>query len=160
MEERKGLSEELAEIKELLKEKNKSKSFKLPLKARLSKYKLKNGYVIVQVLNENKSVEFRKEPIIDGTIRLDDTYHAVTDLDIFFYKNKPFIMQPKSKNNPANPFRPLDGQKETYGQKYIMARMFSDEIKANKRKISGMAIIILIVAAIVGFYFISRGGFT
>lgn len=156
-----GLKEQLAEIKELVevtsKKKKKVKKFKLPFKARLNKAKLNRAYVTVQVINENKSIEFRREPIVDGTVKLGDTFHAVADFDIFFFKGKPLIMQPKDRVNPWNP---VGDQKETYGQKFVMARMKSDAIKGSGKKIGGIAIIGLLIAAVVGYYIFTGGSFS
>lgn len=155
--EEKGLKEEIKELKEVMKEQKKSKSFRMPLRARLSKHRLKRGYIIVQKISENKGIEFTKEPIIDGTIKLHDTFHAIEDYDLFFYKNKPMIIQPKHKLNPWNPIK---SENETYGQKYIMARMKSDQIKLSGKKISGIVIFGLIIAAIIGYYLITGGSFS
>jgi len=133
------------------KKKKKVRKFNIPLIARVSKAYLKRGYVIVQVINQNKSIDFRREPIIDGTIKLDDTIHAVDDFDVFFYRGKPFVIQPKKRINPYNPLR---GDQQTYGQKYVTSRLESDAISEKKKsRISGMFIFILIIAAIAAYYF-------
>lgn len=132
----------------------KQKKFKLPMKAKVSKKKLKEGYVTVEVINENKEVDFKKYPIIDGTIKMGDTFHAVKESDIFLYKGKPFLHQAKTKINPYNP---LHGKHETYGQKYIMARMKSDFIKTKRNIGWGMTIFGLVIAGIV-IYSLLTGG--
>ena len=138
-------------VRELL-DKNKPRSFRLPVKARVSKLKLRKGFATVQVINENKTIEFRREPIIDGTIKLNDTYHAIAELDIFNYKGKPFIMLPK---NRLNPFNPINLTNQTYGQKYVMARMHSDAIKLNKGFGNiGWIIFILAIIGIAAYYFL------
>jgi hypothetical protein len=132
------------------------KKFRMPFSAKVNKSKLKKGYVTVEHIGENKSVEFTRAPIIDGTIKVDDVIHAVDDLDIFFYKGKPFVHQPKGKVNPWNPL--VVAGNETYGQKYIVARLKSDLIKANVKKLSGFLIFGVIIAGIVAYYFLSRNG--
>ena len=86
--EEKTLKDEIRELKEIVeqtKDSKKPKSFKLPFKSKLNKSKLARGYVTVAIINDNKSLDFIKEPIIDGTIKLDDTFHAVEEFDIFNY---------------------------------------------------------------------------
>ena len=162
MEQEKSIRDELKEMKSILEEKvtaKKTKPFKIPFRARLNKSKLNKGYVTVAILNDNMNVDFQREAIVDGTIKLDDTYHAIEEFDIFNYKGKPFIFQPKSKLNPYNPFRnPLEGKSETYGQKYIMARMEGDKIITKKKIGWGIGIGALIVAGIIA-YAVFSGGF-
>ncbi len=149
-------------IKENL-DKKKPKGMGIPfwLKTNLTKGKLKRGYIIVFEVADNKHINIRKEPIIDGTIKLDNTYHAIDDDDIFYYKNKPVIIQPKKRLNPHNVLTneesPLAGDNETYGQPYIMAKMLKDVIKGKPKISWGMAIGILIAIG-VGFYFFSSSG--
>jgi len=156
-----SIRDEIKELKDLVSDTTKKKSkgikpFRLPLKARVNKAKLSKGYVTVVKIEDNTGIDFIKEPIIDGTIKLDDdTFHAVEEFDIFNYKGKPLIFQPKSKLNPYNP---LKGSHETYGQKYIMARMEGDKI-TGKKKISGLGMSIgaLIIGGII-LYALFTGG--
>ncbi len=92
------------------------------------------------------TVDFIKEPIIDGTIKLGDSYHAVEEYDIFNYKGKPFIFLPKSKINPYNP---LTGSHETYGQKYVMARMEGERIISKKQMGWGISIGVMIIVGVI-----------
>jgi|TARA_Y100000310_G_scaffold339488_2_gene432300 hypothetical protein len=162
MEENKSIREEIREIKGLVetvgtkkKKKKPIKPFKLPFKARINNSKLKKGYLTVVKIEDNMGVEFTKEPIVDGTIKLDgDTFHAVEDFDIFHYKGKPLIFQAKSKLNPYNP---LKGEHETYGQKYVMARMEGDKITGKKKMGLGISIGVLIIVGII-VYALFTGG--
>jgi len=152
MEER-TLKDELRELNENLKnQKPKKKEFKIPFSSRISKSKLRQGYVTIIEIGENKNISFTKEPIIDGTIKLKDTFHTLTANDIFFYKGKPMVIQAKGKINPHNP---LDGDNETYGQKYIIARMEGDKIITKKSMgwgmgIGGLVLLGIIIYALVG----------
>lgn len=132
----------------------KPKKFKMPLKGRVSKKRLREGYATIVVIGENKVVDFTREPIIDSTINVKDTFHAVDSDDIFYYKGKPLIFQPKTKINPYNP---LEGKNETYGQKYVMARMEGDKIIKKKSMGWGLGIGALIIGAII-LYSIMGGG--
>jgi len=155
----KSLKEEISEIKTILSEtaKTKSKKFRLPRKAKLSKKRMREGYATVLVLHENRNADFTREPIIDGTIDLKDskgvTYHATGESEPYYYKGKPLIIQPK---NRLNPYDPLKLPNETYGQKYIMARMEGDRI-VPKRSIGllGGSIFALIVLGIIAYAILS-----
>lgn len=152
--EEKSLKEEIKELKEIVKEdgKKKNKKFKLPFKARLGNRAVRTGYVTVAIIRENKNIDFTKEPIVDLTIKLDgDSFHALEEKDIFFYKNKPFVFQPKSKLNPYNPL----GKNETYGQKYIMARMEGDKIITKKKLGLGISIGALIIIGVIAYALIA-----
>lgn len=162
------LKDEIRELTRSFQDSTKEKKPKRfrTFKARLSKGKLRKGYVIVAQIDPNRTVNFRKEPIVDGTIKLDDTYHAINDLDIFLYqpvigKSIPMVFQAKHRINPWDPESgesALEGENQTYGQKHVMARMIADEIK-QKKSISFGVIFIVIVVLIGGFYLLSQGGF-
>ena len=157
--EQKSLREEFNDLKDVLlsdpKElKKKKRKFRMPLKGKVSNKNMRDGYVTVIVIHPNKNVEFRKETIEEGTINIDDTWHAVKSGDVFFYKGKPMILMPKTKKNPYNP---LEGDNETYGQKHIMARMKNDIIKGKKGFNISWLIWLLIAGGVV--YGIMQGGF-
>jgi len=150
------LKEEMRLLREQLagaEQKKKQKKFKIPPKARLKNRDLMKGYVTVQVINENGAVDFVKEPIIDSTIKLNDTTHAIDAEDILTYKGKPLIIQSKIKSNPWNP----NNQKnETYGQKHIMSRMMNEVIEGKKKKLTvGMSIGLLIILGIIVYALIA-----
>ncbi|KKN18653.1 hypothetical protein LCGC14_0953680 [marine sediment metagenome] len=141
----------------------KHKKFRLPLKAKISNRKMREGYVTVLIIRDNRNIDFVKEPIIDSTFKLNDTIHALEDKNVFFYKGKPFIIQPKKKLTQYSPENkviekdPLDCPNETYGQKYVMARMESDKLTLKKQLGWGMSIGVLIIVGIIG-YSIFTGG--
>ncbi len=71
MEEDRSLKDEVRELRMAMQTKGrKTKPFKIPFRARLSKGALNRGYVTVAIIEDNKAVNFKKEPIIDGTIKL------------------------------------------------------------------------------------------
>lgn len=162
-EEQKSIRDEIRDLKEMVsqapgKKKKKQRPFKLPFKARVSRSRLRKGYLTVAVIDDNMAVDFRREPIVDGTVKLDDTYHAIEDYDIFSYKGKPFVFQPKSKLNPFNPTNPLEGKNQTYGQKYVMARMEGERITAKKKIGWGISIGVLIIVGIIVYALFTGGG--
>ena len=141
------------------KEKKKGK-FKLPLKAKLNKKKIKEGFVTVAWVGNNMSISFTKEQIIGNTISSsndsnDITVHNVYPWGMLNYKGKPLIIQPKWSTEPFNPkdnFKDAEkNNTETFGQKYILARLISDTIKA-KKKISGALIFGLLIGGAVLAY--------
>jgi hypothetical protein len=136
---------------------HKEKKFRIPLKGKIGKRKIKEGWATIVTMNENRNIDFTKQKIIDSTIKLDNkdlSFHAIEPDDVFFHKGKPLVFQYKGKLNPYNP---LKGENETYGQRYIMARMEGDTIKMKKSLGMGAGIIgLIIVAAIV--YAVFTGG--
>ena len=81
------------------------------------------------------------------------SFHAIGSKDIFFYKGKPFIFQPKRAQNPYNP---LKEEHETYGDKYILARMEGDKIIGKKKALGwGITIGGLIILGIIAYSFIT-----
>lgn len=147
MDQDKSISEKLDDIAYQL-SKKKEKKFKLPFKGRINRKRMKDGYVTIIKIEDNKNIDFTREPIVDGTIKMVDSFHAIDSDDVFFYKNKPIIFQPKKK---VNPYNPLDGEHETYGQKYIMARMKSDSIITKKGMGMGMTIGGVILVGIIAY---------
>lgn len=135
----------------------KRKDFKIPFKGRVGRMKVKSGYVTVVTIHDNKNIDFTKEPIVDGTVKLskDLTYHAVDSKDVFFYKNKPIIFVAKNKLNPYNP---LKGEHETYGQKYVLARMEGDKISLKKSLGWGATVAGLVILGIIAYAFITNSG--
>lgn len=136
----------------------KEKKFRMPWKARVGKSSMRKGYATVITMYDNLNVEFTKKKIIGGTIKLDDdpiSIHSINPKDIFFYKGRPFILQPKKRLNPYNP---LEEENETYGQKYVMARIEGDKISV-KKKMGGWALWIggAIVLGIVAYSFLAGG---
>ena len=144
------------EKKEKEKEMFKEKKFRLPLKAKVSKGKMKQGYATVIAFKENNNIDFVRKQIIGGTIKLDDgepiSIHSLKKESIFFYKGKPVIFQPKSNLNPWNPFKQKD---ETYGQPLVMARMEGDKLSIKKGFGSAGWIVTAVVGAIIAYAFVT-----
>lgn len=136
--------------------KEKKKEYRLGGKGRLSKGKLKRGYIIVQKIDENKNVSFEKQQIDDSVFKTkDDNYHAVSKEEILFYKGKPMVIQPSIKLNPYQP----TGDNEVFGQKYVQAKMLKDFIKKKGRGAGWIVWFLIIGAIIFGINYISKNGF-
>ena len=150
-----NMEHSLEEIKEAL-DKKKSKKFRLFSKGLLGRKKIRTGYVLVIQIGENGAISFRKEPIVDYTIKLEDTFHVVAKENIFIYKNKPAVIIWKGKIHAFNPDKEKN---ETMGQKYILARMQNEAIKP-KKGIGAMGgwILLLLIAGGVAYYFFGGGG--
>lgn len=135
--------------------KGKAKKFFIPFKARIGKKSMRDGYASVVVIEDNHNIDFRKEKITDGVIQLDDSFHAINPNHIYFYKGKPFIFQPKRKQNP---YDPLSGKHETYGDKYILAKMEEGKITGKKRKLGwGLTIGGIVILGIIVYSFLTGG---
>lgn len=152
--EEKSLKQRLEELERKTTEPT-TKPFRMPFRGRVGNGKIKKGYVTIVTIQDNHAVDFTKEQIIDGTIKLskgDLSIHSLDPKDIFFYKNKPLIFQPKKSLNPYNP---LKGEHETYGQKYVMARMEGDKLSL-KKSIGWMGSIIgIVILGIIAYAFIT-----
>ena len=128
------------------KKKKQPKKFRLPGKAKVNPKRMREGYCTVVIMEDNHNINFVKEPIIDGTIKLKNTFHVVGEEEVYFYKNKPLIFQPKRLLNPYNP---LKQKHETYGHQYFMVRMLADKIVARKKMSLGIGIGLLVIVGIV-----------
>lgn len=134
----------------------KTKKFRIPRKGKVGRSKIKKGYCTILRIDDNGNVDFEKQKIMDSTYRLTTKeYHTTKEEDILSYKGKPLIIQCTKKLNPYNP---LHGKNEVYGQKYIMARMLGDTIKIKSG--GSKTILWLIGLAIAGYlgYSIFTGG--
>ncbi len=159
------LEDLVKKFEELEKKGKKEKKFRLPFRSKISNKKMREGYVTVLVIKDNRNIDFVKEPIIDSTFKLNDTIHALEDKNVFFYKRRPFIIQPKKKLTQYNPEiksdekdkDPLDCPNQTYGQKYVMARMESDKLTLKKQIGWGLSIGVLIIVGII-VYSLFTGG--
>ena len=148
------LEELIKKFEELEGKVKKQKKFRIPFIGRVSNRKVREGYISIVVIKDNKNIDFVKQPIVDGTFKLNDTIHSVDERDIFLYKGKPFVFQPK---RTINPYNPLKEEHQTYGQKYIMSRMESDKLTLKKQLGWGMSIGVLIIVAIIGYSIFSGG---
>jgi hypothetical protein len=122
------------------------KNMRVPGKGKVSKSKIKKGFVAICTFDDNKNVKFEKVKVEEGTYRLrSGEYHTMNEKEVFFYKGKPIVFQATKKLNPWNP---LEGKNETYGQKMVMARMLGDSIKM-KAKAAGLGAIIGIIIVVI-----------
>lgn len=132
---------------------NKPKPFRMPWKGMLNNSKLQQGYATVIEIAENNAISFRKEQVVDSTVKLGDTYHAIGDTSWLTYKGKPVLIIPKKAKNPYNPNQI---ENETFGQKHIMSRMMNEVLGIKKKMgMLGMSIGGLILGGVALYAFIA-----
>jgi len=125
------LNEKVDKITKLIETKAATpKKFRMPFKGKVSKSGLRKGYATVLEISENGACDFRREPIIDATIKLNETYHSVDDKDCLSYRGKPLVIIPKKTKFPYNPNYVKN---TTFSQKHIMSRMMNETIATSKK---------------------------
>ena len=136
----------------------KSKELRLPRKAKVRRSKLKKGYIGVIKIDENGNISGEKQKIEDSTLKLKEgTFHATDGEEILYWQGKfPVIIQPTWSKNPLD-VRKDKPKNETYGQKYIMARMLKAVIV---KKGGGKGLLWILGLAIAGYviYSLFTGG--
>jgi hypothetical protein len=125
------------------------KKMKLLRKSKVRRMRRKKGWIGILRIDENGNISGEKQKIEDSTLKLKDgTYHSTDGSEVLFWEGKfPVLVQETRKKNPV---RFNSGENQTYGQKYIIAKMLKDTIKV-KPKLGG-GIIIWIVVAIALFF--------
>lgn len=140
----------------------KVKDLKIPRKAKVRKGKIKKGWIGILRVDENGNIDGEKQKVSDSTYKLKEgTYHATDGREVLFYQGKfPLLIQPTWKLNPLNLRKGEKEENETYGQKYVMARMMKDAIKV-KGKGGFSGLIWIVVIGVVGYvgYKLLTGGF-
>lgn len=148
------IMQELESLRNQIKaSKTKTKKLKIPRKAKVRKGKLKKGWIGIIKIDENGNISGEKQKVEDSTIRLKDkTYHAINGEEVGMWEGKfPVILIQTWRKNPM-PIKRSDNKNETYGQKYIMARMLGDTIKVKAGGNMGLLYIVGIgIALYVGY---------
>ena len=131
-----------------------NRKIKIPTKAKVNKNKIKKGWTGVLKIDENGNISGEKVQIEGGSFETTDgTYHATDGHEILFWNGKyPVIIQEAKSKNPKS-FKFNEGTNETYGQRYIMAKMLKDTIKDKKKGNKNILIYLLIA---VGIYVIGK----
>ena len=155
----KPLLEQISSIRKDLDDPVKKKKLRIPRKAKVRRGKIKKGWIGVIKVEENGNITGEKQRIEDSTIRLKDkTYHSTDGSEIGFWEGKhPVMIQQVWRKNPMK-IRKGDDKNETYGQKYIMARMLGDTIKVKAAAgAKGLLYVVLAGAVIYGGYMLLTG---
>jgi len=150
---------EHVEIKE-----KKPKKFILPSKAKVSFIKAKKNYVILQKINENGQVDFKRVMIDDQTFMEDDIPRLAAAGYVTYYKKMPMIILPSWSVEPFSPMERyekslLDGSNSA-GYRLLMNKMKTETTGIKKKGMAGTGkwIIGLIVAAVIGYALLSGSG--
>ncbi len=138
----------------------KTKNLKLPRKAKVTKRKLKKGYIGILKIDENGNISAEKQRISGFSYRTaDGLYHATDGREKLFWQGKfPVIIQPSWKNTPLM-IDPKQDKNDTYGQPYIKARLLADVIKVKSKGGSIIIWILLAGAALFGVNYLLGGKF-
>ena len=147
-----------------LTEKKKVKKFKLPFGARLTSNRVKQNWVGICYIMENKAVRFLKAPIDENVVMIDNIPHVVNSDEILIYKNKPFLIVTSWSIRPFSPRKEIlvakDSGDSTLGWEYIMNYLKKNQIKSIKN-IGVMAWIIgLVVLGGIVYYAFKSGWFS
>jgi hypothetical protein len=137
------------------KKKKKEVKFELPFNIKSgAKAKIKKNYCVVQVINDNGSIDFKMLPIHNNMVHLkeNDSYHVATADYILRYKEYPFMIVPSFDSEPYNikkNFEEADKEgRLTTWQKYYINVMNLSALKP-KMQLGGKAIFLLVIGAIV-----------
>lgn len=149
------LSEKMDEIIQQ-EEKKKIKGFKLPSKGKLSKSKVKQNWVTILKINENKGVDFTRQQIEDETIMVDNVPRIATGESVLNYKGKPLMIVPSWRVEPFSPTKDFresltDGS-NTKGYALLLARMKKGILEPVKKKLPiGIILVVLAIIGIVAY---------
>lgn len=161
-----GVHEDLQELLELVKrqdERVKEKKFRLPFGKKIGKQKRKKNFVTVLIINENGNLDFKKYQIEDQTILHDKIPRLAASGYVTYWKKNPFIILPNWSVEPFIPFkeyqRSLSDGSNKVGYKILMEAMYKEQTK-KKPKMGGAIkwIVIIVIAAIIGYALLSGGG--
>ena len=154
---------ELTDRIETVEDKKKSKKlrFNLPWNAKPNAKQLKNNWITLLYVGENKNAVFIKAPIIEGVILVDGVPHVPKAGSIIYYKGKPMIIQPSWNTEPFMPDADYerakaDGTMST-GWKLILNRYKNEAIAVKKSFGMGTIVIGIIVLIAVGYLAIKGG---
>jgi len=144
----KSMTERLEAIEQKI-DSGKSKKLRIR-KAKVGKAKMRKGYVGILRIDENGNITGEKVKMEDFSYKLKNgTYHASDGKEVLMWEGKfPVIVQPTWKNNPINLKKEKEENNETYGQKYVMAKMLKDAIIVKKKGNMSIIIWILVIGAI------------
>lgn len=135
----------------------KKKELKLPRRAKVRKRKAKKGWVGIVKIDENNVARGEKVLLRDSSFitKSDGLFHATEGKEMLWWDGKfPVFIQEAKKVNPKN-ITFNEGKNETYGQKYIMAKMLAEAIKPKR---GGWNIILILIAIGAGIFLLSKLG--
>ncbi len=165
---KKGLSEQVEELTEIIKfgnkPKKKAREFKLPLRVRMQqKSMVKKSKALILYLRTNRTIDIRIGKIKEGMLMVDDkTFNGSTDF-FYLYRGKiPTIVVPEWSLNPIGTKDYYDAVKNKTvidPQTIIIRAIEAAEIAAGKKKMGGKALIWIILIGVAVAYIIFGGKF-
>ena len=141
MEEEKSLKDEIKELKEAItkdtetKKKEKVKKFRVPFKGRVNRVKLKNNWITVLQVYENKTAKFTKAKIQEQTIMIDGIPRLATADNVLLIEGrqkKPMVILPMWSVKPTSPS----------DQQFLSISKNYEEIKDKGLNINGYKILL------------------
>jgi len=150
--EEKTIKEQLDAIVSKLDEQQTKKKFKLPLGIRMSKGKFRRqNAIIVMIVRMNGSVAFKVSNIEDNVVKIGDAIYDASADYVLRYKQFPMIILPEWNIKPFSPRENLEtAVKEgslTSTEKFILARIKMDTVKAKMQLNWKVVLIILAIGA-------------
>lgn len=160
--EEKNLKEKVDILYEELSSPNKKKrkkAMRLMRKAKVSRSKLKKGYIGIIRIEENGNMSGEKVQVQDFVYKLKKgNYHYTDGGEKVWWNGKhPVLFQQTWKLFPVDFRKDPQERNETKGQKLVMATMKKDLITKKSGGSNIIWIVLLIIAAIVG-YSVIKGG--
>jgi len=158
----KDLLKQLVEQNNKLIDTKEAKPWKMPWKAKVNKARVRQGYVTVQIIKNNNSMDIIKAPIQDGTILIDGIPRISTAEYMLNYKNKGWIILPEWS---LKPFSSVDNYDKTEqdrmnvsGRRVVLAKLEKEAIKKTKGRFSMIGWIILGAVVLGVGYYLMKGG--
>ena len=152
--EEESLKDTVKKLKELMEKKElenkpkekKVREFKIPFSGRVKGRKLKNNWITVLEVNENRNGQFKKYPIQDQTVMIDKVPRLATADNVIMIGKNPLLILPKYSVKPISPsdkdYEFFDISKEykdnemkglnIKGYKVLFDRMKNEAISAKK----------------------------
>lgn len=130
----------------------------------VSKKNIKNNWIQIIYIQDNKNLRILKAKIDENVILIDNIPHVVDVGDIFLHKNKPTIIVPSWSIKPFSPQQNIvesnNAGNSTKGWEYIINYMKKTEIKAVKNM--GMVTWVIVGLVVIGggYYLIKSGLFS
>ena len=134
---------------------SRKRKLRIPRRAKVRRTRIKKGWVGIIKIDENGNISGEKSKIEGGVFTLKDgTYHVTDGKEIRFWNGRfPVIFQPTWRINPIHFSKDVSDINQTYGFKYIQAKMLKDTIKTKGK---GMTSILVIVLLLVGGYLLLK----
>lgn len=131
------------------------------LKIRLfGKKAMKNNYVIVCLINENRHVSFIKVPIKENALMIKDSPYVAMSDHILLYNKKPMLIIPSWSTEPFSPKKDLEEadreKRMNLGYRILLNKM-KIEVTSAKKQINWLLIVggLAVIGGLV--YLISSG---